>query len=60
MKWTTEKPTREGWYWYRWSTHHTIQIVRHRHGIIDGIYGDEGNIEAWNGLWSDTPISQPE
>lgn len=68
MKWTSETPTKEGWYWYRW-LNGNVRMVRLRKGWIGhlwalldyaDLYGTEPScVDFANGLWSG-PIPEPE
>lgn len=67
MKWTTEKPTKEGWYWYNDTvTGKSKEIVFiWRSGIGDLHIGFNTESEVYllseiYGEWSDQPIPEPE
>jgi hypothetical protein len=60
LTWTKEKPTVEGWYWYRWklSGGEPIHMIRDKSGLHHDANGDRGmNVEEMNGLWC--PIAPP-
>ena len=74
MKWTTEKPTEQGWYWYRDEFYSSAPVCLVWTGFInrpearalwfDICCGDEcdwpdGDIKDSNGEWAG-PIEEPE
>jgi hypothetical protein len=66
MKWTTKKPTKPGWYWWRLydrTRGAAVEVIRiHPDGIMfvnGGRYGEE-HLAVWPGQWSDAPIPEPE
>ena len=63
MKWTREKPTKAGWWWYKdditaarplWCTRAKRQITAHWHN------GATDSVNDLDGQWSDQPIPEPE
>jgi len=63
MKWTDEKPSKPGWYWFRnenWNR--SIVFLYQCNAGICFDFG-EGNavpLGIVSGQWSDTPIPEPE
>lgn len=64
MKWTTEKPTREGWYWYRPFPDIDPSMAHIVDAYSDGLFvhgqSVAGYLKDLEGQWSDAPIPQPE
>lgn len=60
MEWTKEKPTVEGWYWYRLGEDGEASVVLIKYGKVwaHGALGG-GPIEGLQGEWSSTPIPTP-
>ena len=60
MKWTTEKPTKPGWYWFK---DHSYKYIMYINPDImpngkDGYDGKEWMF-SWEALWAG-PIEEPE
>ena len=61
MKWTTEKPTKAGYYWHRWK--HSQKVTMDQ--VYDNGYLPGGYEEQWtefsedDGEWCG-PIEEPE
>ena len=71
MKWTKEKPDREGVWWYTSNIKlHIPSIIktmaaRDEYGNSNLLYHDltfgvSGKVKSLNGYWSDEPIPKPE
>ena len=67
MKWTTKKPRKPGWWWYRekarngiWNNQCVMQV--YNKCVSNGIerYTHRGNVSFSTGEWSDEPIPEPE
>ncbi len=64
MKWTTEKPKAEGWYWWREFrgqvvvTSETVVLIKT--GKVWFANGRRENIKNLHGEWSSEPIPMPE
>ena len=71
MKWTTEKPTKKGWYWYKnheymmcvqvfWHDGFEMLIVHViRSKSTHQSETDWHPLDSLNGYWSDQPIPEP-
>lgn len=75
MKWTNEKPTKEGWYWFRQENHHDlpeiVPVIRNNEtdeleaaaiGMIVSSNYPAPQYEPlyeYKGQWSDQPIAEP-
>lgn len=64
MKWTTEKPTAPGWYWYRSIvcevTRYTRVVEVFPNGkVSDGSLFPMDHVDKFNGEWAG-PIPEPE
>jgi len=63
MKWTTEKPTKPGWYWQRLkgrlnpALFHISQIREYCCELVDA-FTMESPGDGWE--WSSEPIPEPE
>ncbi len=60
MKWTTEKPTTPGWYWYKGAGYSTTLYVYTANG---GLFVEDhdytGPVQGYPGEWAG-PIPEPE
>lgn len=59
--WTSEKPTVEGWWWYReGQTESVMQITNGHDGILYGwLHENVYPLHVYHGEWSDRPIPGP-
>lgn len=60
MKWTTKKPTRDGWYWVRSPNFTSPQVV----DVVVAanayhLWGEVGALTESDVEWSDQPIPEP-
>ena len=64
MIWTTDKPTRPGWWWYRSHQDGIAFVLRvtkgYRIGLVTVFDGHLRKVETMEGHWSDGPIPEPE
>lgn len=65
MYWTTQKPKRDGWYWYRITPKHEPDIIRvHIFGpnsaTAYGIIEYEFEVHDAKGEFSSSPIPRPK
>lgn len=52
LKWTKEKPTKNGWYWYKKEEHESI-VVFVRLGRVFKIYSQYARgVEGMSGRWA--------
>ncbi len=62
MKWTTEKPTAPGWYWYKGAGYPTILYV-YTETFIGSLFVEDpdygGPVQGYPGEWAG-PIPEPE
>jgi hypothetical protein len=58
MMYSSEKPTKPGWYWYKpfrnWTSTKVVQLIKER----DGLYQDGWSLKYTNGFWAG-PIEEP-
>lgn len=63
MKWTVDKPTVMGWYWYgdpRSFVVNIVRVVKSKSGIVQVKHsGFAYSLEEMDGRWAG-PINQPE
>jgi len=66
MRWTTERPTKPGWYWWRanaesFESPHLIDRVGDIHGgdVLYCATCDDDHMEERDGQWAG-PIPEPE
>jgi len=64
MKWTDEKPDREGWWWYRFkprkNTKMIIEVIDYFGRLFHWVDERRVWIDKLDGQWSDRPIDEPE
>ena len=66
MKWTTKKPEKTGWYWYRGKleqpTPRKVYFSQYTSVwcAFDSIYSKVYHLDEIDGEWSDEPIPVPE
>ena len=62
MTWTTEKPTKPGWYWYRGECGgHTVKVIHYIDDDGDGPYlatSEDLNLTDLDGEWAG-PVEPP-
>lgn len=64
MKWTTEKPTRDGWYWCRNINRECVSVIQidnlcfYDHDYESVFSLDDIDTNVWF-EWSDQPIPEP-
>lgn len=64
LTWTTEPPTKSGWYWWRDEAHTIVLVCYVEIGSVDSCvsfaYGERYRLlSAMRGQWSDKPIPTP-
>lgn len=68
LVWTKDKPTKLGWYWFRFGTDGFAFVVRVAYWVLGGdtlyVYDHYGNRlplsdSYWRGLWAG-PIPEPK
>lgn len=63
MIWTTQKPDREGYWWYTEGFGKTVMAILIVHGDIWAIEVGDANsvrLDSLSGEWSSEPIPAPE
>lgn len=66
LRWTRERPTEPGWYWYRWPNGSACIVEIHRGPfclthLYTGVLADGEPLPDGDGHeWSDRPIAGPE
>ena len=66
MEWTSDKPTKEGWYWLRGVEKRVVMIVQimlvgqgNRERLYVVYEGEMEGLDSFSGEWSSEPITEP-
>ncbi|MGR6036092.1 MAG: hypothetical protein ACU4EQ_12735 [Candidatus Nitrosoglobus sp.] len=65
MKWTKEKPTEPGWYWWRYDTGESLSIVRiyskdedEDNPVSIAYFSEDGESAAYDGMLQSSYLSE--